>query len=177
MVDTPRIITDRLLLRPLHPDDASARYSSWFEEAQAARYIVSARQPHDIPALRAYIEEKTGRDDVLFLGIFLRDEGGKHIGNVKFEPVNEREGYAVMGMMIGDPAWRGKGATTEVLGASIAWLAEHRGIREVVLGVERDHTAAIHAYERAGFKVEATQRITVDPHSQLSMVRRIRPVG
>lgn len=177
MVDSPRIITDRFLLRPLHPDDASARYSSWFEEAQAARYIVSARQPHDIPALRAYIEERTGRDDVLFLGIFLRDAGGEHIGNIKFEPIDKRAGYAVMGILIGDAAWRGRGVTTEVLEAAITWLAAHRKIKEIVLGVERDHAAAIQAYQKAGFEIQETRRITVDPRSQLSMVRRVQPVS
>lgn len=168
-----RIVTDRFLLRPLRPEDASARYSSWLEEPQAARYIVSARKPHDLSALRAYIKERAARKDVLFLGIFLRNGPGEHIGNIKFEPVNELEGFAVMGILIGEPAWRGKGATTEVLEASIAWLAERHGIREVILGVEREHVAAIHAYEKAGFTVEATDRITVDPRSQLAMVKRI----
>jgi RimJ/RimL family protein N-acetyltransferase len=78
-----------------------------------------------------------------------------------------------MGVLIGDPAWRGRGATTEVLDASIAWLACRRGIREVVLGVERDHRAAIRAYEKAGFRIETTDRINVDPRSQLAMVRYI----
>jgi [ribosomal protein S5]-alanine N-acetyltransferase len=110
------------------------------------------------------------------LGIFVRTDG-THIGNIKFEPIDEREGYAVMGILIGDASWRGKGVTTEVLEPSTAWLAEHRGIREVVLGVERDHSAAIHAYEKAGFRIEATHRITVDPSSQISMVRRLPVSG
>ena len=109
-------------------------------------------------ALRSYIAERCGRRDVVFLGIFVRTDG-THIGNIKFEPVDEREGYAVMGILIGDPSWRGKGVTIEVLEASTAWLVEHRGIREVVLGVEREHSAAIHAYEKAGFRIETTQRI------------------
>lgn len=176
-MDAPRIITDRFLLRPLHPDDASTRYSSWFEEAQAAQYIVSARQPHDIPALRAYIQARMGRDDVLFLGIFLRDAGAEHIGNVKFEPIDERAGYAVMGILIGDAAWRGKGVTTEVLEAAITWLVTHREIKEIILGVERDHAAAIQAYQKAGFEIRETRRITVDPRSQLSMVRSVRPAS
>lgn len=166
------ITTARFLLRPLTPDDATARYSSWFEEPQASRYIIASRSPHDPAALRAYIEERAGRPDVVFLGIFAR-EGGAHVGNLKFEPVDESEGYAVMGVLIGDPAWRGRGATTEVLDASIAWLACRRGIREVVLGVERDHRAAIRAYEKAGFRIETTDRINVDPRSQLAMVRYI----
>jgi RimJ/RimL family protein N-acetyltransferase len=172
----PHIYTSRFALRPLTPDDASQRYSHWLDDEQARRFIVAARAPHDLAALRAYIAERCARRDVLFLGIFLRTDG-THIGTIKFEPVDESGGYAVMGILIGDPSWRGKGVTREVIEASAAWLAEHRGIREVVLGVGRDHSAAIHAYEKAGFRVEATQRITLDLSSQIAMVRRVPVSG
>jgi RimJ/RimL family protein N-acetyltransferase len=108
--------------------------------------------------LKAYIEARSGRSDVLFLGIFTRP-GGAHIGNIKYEPVDELAGYAVMGILIGEPAWRGRDVAGEVITASAAWLAAHRNIREFVLGVQRDHEAAISAYRRIGFRVEATRRI------------------
>ncbi len=167
----PTIQTARFILRPLTPDDASERYSRWLDDEQARRFIVGSRAPHDPMALRAYIAERCGRTDVLFLGIFTQD-GSCHIGNIKFEPVDELAGYAVVGVLIGEPAWRRKGATVEALEASIAWLAEHRGVREVVLGVEREHVAAIHAYTRAGFAIEATSRITLDAERHVAMVRR-----
>jgi ribosomal-protein-alanine N-acetyltransferase len=171
-MSAPSIHTSRFALRPLTPDDASERYSRWLDDEQARRFIVAARAPHDLAALRSYIAERCGRRDVLFLGIFVRTDG-THIGNIKFEPIDEREGYAVMGILIGDRPWRGKGVTTEVLEASTAWLAEHRGIQEVVLGVERDHSAAIQAYEKAGFRIEATQRIALDLRSQTAMVKHM----
>jgi len=175
-MSAPRIQTSRFALRPLTPDDASERYSRWLDDEQARRFIVAARAPHDLATLRLYIAQRCDRRDVVFLGIFVRTDGA-HIGNIKFEPINEREGYAVMGILIGDAAWRGKGVVSEVLEASTAWLATHRGIREVVLGVERDHSAAIHAYEKAGFKIEVTHRITLEPSSQISMVRRVPVSG
>ncbi len=176
MVDTPRILTDRFLLRPLHPDDASARYSSWLEEAQAARYIVSAGQPHDIPALRVYIEERMGRDDVLFLGIFTRDTG-EHLGNIKYEPVDSLNRFAVMGILIGERSWRGKRIAREVIDASAEWLHENRSIDEIILGVDKTHLAAITAYEKAGFGVEKSSRIREDAASALIMVRHFARPG
>ena len=114
--------------------------------------------PHGVPQLRDYIRARQGRADVLFLGIFTR-EGGAHVGNVKYEPVDDAKGYAVMGILVGEAEWRGRGVAAEVIEASARWLGAHRNVREIVLGVEKDHAAAIRAYEKLGFRVEPTDRI------------------
>lgn len=146
------IETRRFVLKPLTPNDASERYASWFRDPQAQRYINAAQAAPSVNELREYIAARDGRPDVLFLGIYARD-AGTHIGNIKFEPVDETASRAVLGIMIGEPAWRGSGAAAEVIVGANEWLAVHRGIREVVLGVARDHEGAIRAYEKAGFRV------------------------
>jgi [ribosomal protein S5]-alanine N-acetyltransferase len=152
------IETPRFTLRPLTEADATDQYWSWLRDADARRYIAAAARTRGIEDLRAYIAERAGRDDVLFLGIFERDTG-RHIGNIKYEPVDSIRGYAIMGVLIGDPAARGIGVTGEVLRASAAWLKAHRGIREIVLGVGTSNTAAIRAYEKVGFVTASTPHI------------------
>ncbi len=120
-------------------------------------------------SLRAYIEQRQQRDDVLFLGIFTR-AGHEHIGNIKYEPVDIVHKYTVMGMLIGEREWRGQGVAEEVIRHSGMWLHQTWGIKEIVLGVASDNTAAISAYEKAGFKQEQTTRIVVDPRLTISMV-------
>ena len=164
-----QITTPRFFLRSLTVDDATARYSSWFDEVTSSKYITAAQSDHGVESLRAYIMKREGRDDVLFLGIFTR-HGHEHIGNIKFEPLNIVHGYAVMGMLIGECAWRGKSVAEEVIQHSAAWLQRTWGIGEILLGVARDNPAAISAYEKAGFKREQTKRIVIDPASAISMV-------
>jgi RimJ/RimL family protein N-acetyltransferase len=162
-----QITTPRFVLRELTSADASARYLSWFSDPTAARYIASASRTSELQHLRDYIQERAGRDDVLFLGIF---DGitGAHIGNVKYEPVDSEHGYAIMGLLIGDPAWRGRGVAKEVLLASGRWL---RDLMQIVLGVSRDNLGAIRAYEAVGFAIEASPYVPYDSHPQyLSMV-------
>lgn len=169
-----RIETPRFFLRPLVVADVTERYAAWLTDTSAQRFITAARGALDLGALKAYIAQRTDRPDVLFLGIFLR-ENALHIGNIKYEPVDAEQGYAVMGMLIGDPGWRGKGVAAEVLEASSLWLQANWGISEIVLGVARDNVAAIRAYFAAGFQMESTYRIAVDPHINLTMVRHLRP--
>ena len=166
-----RIDTQRFFLRPLTPADATDRYLGWFRDQTTQRFIVTAKDTSGLSFLREYIEQKSGRPDILFLGIFLQ-ENGQHLGNIKYEPVNIEEGYAVMGILIGDPDWRGQGVATEVLDASAHWLKAHRGIDEIVLDVKRENHAAIHAYQNSGFIIEDTHRFQYDPAESITMVRR-----
>lgn len=165
------IITPRFALRPLTPDDATERYSGWLNDAAVASHIVGASSPHGVAELRAYIEARTGRTDVLFLGIYTRP-GNEHIGNIKYEPVNLQEHYAVMGILIGEADWRGRGAAVEVIETSGLWLRNRMGIEEIILGVSRDHPAAIKAYEKIGFRTEPTDKIPPRSDDSLAMVWR-----
>ena len=175
MQATADIVTARFRLRPLVPQDATERYSRWLDDAAAARYIEAASQPHDVGRLRQYIADRAGRRDVLFLGIFASSDGA-HIGNIKYEPVNEPEGSAVMGILVGEPEWRGRGVAEEVIAASARWLRENRNVREILLGVARDHQAAIQAYEKIGFRVDEAARCAARPDT-LAMVWRLDGPG
>lgn len=166
--------TPRFLLRPLQVDDVTEAYSRWFDDPEVARYVVSARKAHNVAVLRRYVEERNGREDVLFLGIFTRD-GASHIGNIKYEPVNQDEGFSVMGILIGDRAWRGQGVAHEVIDASARWLQVHRGIREIRLGVSKTHRSAIAAYEKIGFRRASCADISVDPETHVMVWRLDSP--
>jgi ribosomal-protein-alanine N-acetyltransferase len=145
------ITTERFILRELRESDVSTRYLGWFSDPATTASISAAAGTHSLEDLREYLRARSGRTDVLFLGIFLR-ETNLHIGNIKYEPLDSVSGRAVMGILIGDPAFRGKGVAQEVLRASGAWLREHRGIRTISLGVHSANPAAVAAYERVGFQ-------------------------
>ncbi|MCE9619624.1 MAG: GNAT family N-acetyltransferase [Planctomycetes bacterium] len=166
------IETQRFLLRPLTEADATDRYLQWLADENARRFITAASGTNTLETLRHFVRERCGRDDVLFLGIFDRTTG-LHIGNIKYEPVDSAKGYAIMGLLIGDAGSRGSGVAGEVLEASAAWLRLHRGIRQIVLGVQKDNVAAIRAYEKAGFKIAVTPHIPNPAGNALTMVRSL----
>jgi ribosomal-protein-alanine N-acetyltransferase len=153
--------TERFSLRPLSEADATPRYLSWLHQA-AGGPIQSARSDYTLTQLRAYIASRVDRDDVLFLGIFLHADG-QHIGNLKFEPIARDKGEAVMGILIGETNWRGKGVAPEVLPPSCDALGRSHALRQVSLGVAADHAAAQAAYRRAGFALGLSELVNVEP--------------
>jgi RimJ/RimL family protein N-acetyltransferase len=156
--------TPRFQLRELTLEDVTERYLGWFRDPEAARHIASAGDTQALSDLRSYVAGRLNRDDVLFLGIFDRTTG-EHVGNLKYEPVNAAEGYAIMGILIGEPAYRGRGVAAEVLAASARWLRDRRQIRQIVLGVSVDNERAIRGYQSAGFAIEDSPHMP-GPHPE-----------
>ena len=145
------ITTQRFLLKPLTMDDVDHRYLSWLN-LKASSYIEYAKSHPSIEELKNYVGERENRQDVLFLGIFTKE--AQHIGNIKYEPIDTKSKSAVMGILIGDNNWRGKGVATEVIKASSSYLVDQYGIETILLGVDKNNKAAIIAYQKIGFKVK-----------------------
>ena len=145
------IKTERFLLKPLTIGDATQIYLSWLN-LDTSPYIESSKSHYSIETLKAYINERKNRQDVLFLGIFT--EKKLHIGNIKYEPIDKKRKSAVMGILIGDTNWRGKGVAAEVIEASVAYLSEKYGVKTILLGVDENNKSAVKAYQKVGFKVK-----------------------
>lgn len=164
-----QIISARFTLRPLEVDDVTERYSSWLSDQETSKYITARL---DILELRKYVLERLNREDVLFLGIFDK-HSGLHIGNIKYEPINSKLGYAIMGILIGDPDWRGKGVAIEVLHVTANWLHYNRNIKEIILGVNRYNFAAIQAYLKVGFVRQPSEYFTNNDSENVTLVWRL----
>ena len=152
-----RILTSRFTLRPLSAQDVNDRYVNWLQEMAGLGFIISASATTDLASVRAYVAERSGRADVIFLGIFEK-VSGLHIGNIKYEPIDREARTATMGILIGDPNWRGVGVASEVLFATARFLKENCDMRWILLGVNRSNTPAIRAYRKIGFEECADQK-------------------
>ncbi len=63
----------------------------------------------------------------------------------------KHERYAYLGFMYVKPEHRGKGVNKRILDALLDW-AKERGLSEIRLEVYSENSAAVKAYEKAGFK-------------------------
>jgi RimJ/RimL family protein N-acetyltransferase len=82
-------------------------------------------------------------------------------------------GYAIMGILIGDPSWRGRGVATEIIMASANWLFHNRNIKEIILGVHKLNAAAIRAYSKVGFAENSTKYLKSEDSESITMVWRL----
>lgn len=169
------IETSRTLIRPLGIGDVSARYLSWLSDLTISRWIYAAETTQRLSDLQMYVENKVGRDDVLFLGVYDKVTG-LHIGNIKYEPIVDSLRIAVMGVLIGDPDYRGKGVFSEIFLPTALWLHRHRKIASIYLGVEAGNELAIRAYEKAGFNRVQLSTSEIKMLGNVSMVYKFQNV-
>lgn len=168
-MDSIIIQTERFLLKTLKEEDVSARYLGWLNNEEVRSFITAAKKTSTLSSLRKYVRTNSARPNTLFLGIFGKDNN-LHVGNIKYQPVDSQKGYAVMGILIGDPAYRGLGVASEAIKESAFWLKRHRNINQIVLGVHKKNEAAIRAYKKAGFQIAPTPHIPTCSDSALTMV-------
>ena len=151
-----RIKGSRIYLRGLKESDASDTYLSWLNDPVVNSHIETKQAT--AKELKEYIREKDEHYDCIFFGIFL-NEGDRHIGNVKIEPINYANDDAGIGIILGDKTQWGKGLCLEAVNLSVDYIFQRMHLKRVYLGVLSDNDSAIRCFTRAGFSVEKTDPI------------------
>jgi RimJ/RimL family protein N-acetyltransferase len=164
-----RLESDRFILRPIEIPDISDSYIDWFDDDDVKKYIAFNSREDIRDSLEKYILKYLKKDNALFLGIFDKISG-LHIGNLKYEPICKKEHYAVLGILIGDKNYRGKGVAAEVIKESGIWLKINMGIRKVTLGVDKSNTPAIRAYKKCGFISGNHHSVEFDSSVSMAMI-------
>lgn len=164
MTSETRIKTERFYLRDLTESDASSRYLSWLQDSESSQYILHTQE--DIKTLQQYINDNFIANDVLFLGVFC-GKTHQHIGNIKYDHIGSldqqhQSPYAVMGILIGEKSWRGKGVAQEIIPATLTYLKTALQIERVYLGVTQANEIAINAYKKIGFVEEKSPPFVLD---------------
>lgn len=145
------LTTERFIVRTLKPPDVGDAYAAWFDDEVVRQFIAWRPTGDAVEELRDFVAGHDERADSLLLGIF--DAEGRHVANLKYEPIDLQRRTAVLGVLIGDAAWRGRGLFGEAFSATAELLQVQFGIGRVRLGVEGENAAALAAYARAGFVV------------------------
>ncbi len=163
------VLSERFLLKILTEDLVTETYLSWFEQKNSLDHIEYSKNKNiTLLSLKQYVNEKFNSSECLFFGIYDREKN-KHIGNIKFEPIDFKQGYTVLGVLIGAAEWRGRGVFTEIFKALSIELKKI-GLKKVYLGVSNHNKAAITAYEKAGFSLDVKNESKTDLSKGFSMV-------
>lgn len=146
-----RIVTDRLVLRKLRPDDAESLHGA-LSDAVLMRYW--SRGPmQSLDDTRAYIAGNMPNGDYPSLGITeaAAGKGAPAIGWVSLW--QRRKGTAEMGYMLRRDAW-GRGYAREAVAAVIAYAFGSLGFRKIGADVDPENLPSLKLLEALGFRRE-----------------------
>lgn len=144
-----KIKGQRIYLRTLTIEDATEEYCSWINNPDINKFLESKKTSLD--ELKEYVTAQNNDPNCIFLGIFLNNND-QHIGNLKLEPINYKEKNAVIGFLIGNKNYWGKGYGTESYDTLIRYVFKNLDIEEIIMGAYDDNEASLKVANKIGFK-------------------------
>lgn len=143
--------SERLFYERVSLEHLSQDYVNWMNDPEVFLYMESGGN-YTEEMLRSYIEEQDNKD-ILFWAIKIKATG-KHIGNIKIDPVNPENNSGEYGIMIGDKTAWGKGYAKEASLRIIDHCFDKLGLSQITLGLIADNTKALELYKKLGFEIE-----------------------
>lgn len=143
-------------LRKIVMFDVNANYLQWMNDSQVVQYLEVRHTRRTLKDLREYVTGVIERKDDAFFAICL-NETGKHIGNIKLGPINRANGFAHIGLFIGDREYWGKGIATEAVSLIVRYAFETLGLHKVLAGCLANNEASLRVFKKNGFKKEGVQ--------------------
>jgi ribosomal-protein-alanine N-acetyltransferase len=144
------LTSERLTLRPMQTGFVTQQYLDWLSDQEINRFIVTAKTHRQLKNLEDYIYDKICSETVAFWAIF-DQKTESHIGNIKYEPVDVPNSFAIMGIMIGEKKFRGIGIGPEAILLTSNWLKIYHGVTCIYLGVDKENFQARRSYIKMGF--------------------------
>ena len=155
---TVRLETERLVLRPLAPEDAEAVYRNWASDEEVTRYLTW--QPHEsAEASAAFIRRMTElceAPSAYNWGIELK-ELGQVVGSISVVHAEEDIGALELGWALGR-AWWGRGIMPEAAGRVLRFLFEEVGADRIVARHDVDNPKSGRVMQKIGMRHEGTLR-------------------
>jgi len=136
--------------------DTDDRYR-WLSDLEGTRFLGMRPALVSKEQVRKYLEKcSASTDDLVEFGICTLD--GRHIGGCCLRELHKTAHSAEIGILIGEPEFRGKGYGTDVMRLLVKIGFEQFNLNRIWLHVDESNIAGIRAYEKAGFTKEGLLR-------------------
>lgn len=143
----------RLRLRPMTEKDYPG-VAHWFDDPETCRLAFGVdTDPETLANMRHdYLKELKGEHKGVLL-IFDSDRPTHPLGFLRYKIFRQsRRRLARVGILLGDPASRGRGLGTEAMRALLHYLFEDQGAEQVELDTAHFNRAAQECFLKCGFR-------------------------
>jgi RimJ/RimL family protein N-acetyltransferase len=143
-----------IILRALEHDDLP-HFVNWINDPEI-RHFMAMRYPLSMAEEEKWWQGFQEREDDYIFAIEAPD--GNYIGNIGLHAVERENRQALLGIIIGNKAYWGRGYGTDAVRCMLRWAFEHLNLNRVYLTVYAYNKRAIRCYEKSGFRHEGVKR-------------------
>ena len=150
---TPRLETERLLLREVQQEDLDDIFDCWMQDEDVSRYMwwKASNDKKDAEEFVA-IELGNLEDERWNRWMIILKETNELIGTC-LGFYNDEEDHWDISYNLGKCYW-GKGYVTEAMQEAMKYAVEHMGVKEIITTHAVENTASGHVLEKLGFVYE-----------------------
>lgn len=156
MVYDKAIIGQHIILRSVEQTDCNENYYRWMNDVDTNRYMETRWKQQSRESIVAFVSEMRASTHS-YLFAMIESSSGRHIGNIKLGPINERYGYADISYFIGEDDCRGKGYAREAIELVCTFAFQKLGLHRIQAGVISGNYRSVKALEACGFRLEGCQ--------------------
>jgi [ribosomal protein S5]-alanine N-acetyltransferase len=132
--------------------------TAWFQNLEYSAYLGSFGRTLTLEAETKWFEENATPSQSLVCFGILELETDRLIGTCSLMDINQAMGLATLGIGIGEPECLGKGYGTEAVRLMVEYGMFFLNLHNIKLEVFGFNPRAIHAYEKAGFRLVGRRR-------------------
>ncbi len=140
----------KVALGPIRRDLLSV-YLRWINDFEVTRTLDLPMRPFPLEFEETWYQRMTQSDRDLAFTVYDR-KTLRPIGNAGLHQIDHQQRTAEFGMAIGEKEFWGKGYGTETTSLLLAYGFRNLGLHNIMLRVFANNSAAIRAYEKAGFR-------------------------
>ncbi len=163
MIFGKELVGETILLRDIKVEDCSQKYVDWLQDKDTNRFLESRLMPQNIDTVRQFVQN-TLASAINYMFAIVDKNTGEHIGNIKVGPIHPIYKSAILGYLIGDKNYWGKGVATEAVKLATIFCFEELKLNKVSAGVIAPNIASARVLEKVGFVIEGRfrQEVVVD---------------
>jgi [ribosomal protein S5]-alanine N-acetyltransferase len=151
-----RTLTDGVVsLTPITTKHVTPAYVAWLNDPHVNRWLETRWEAQTLDAVRAYVQTALADKRV---HLFAIEVEGKHIGNIKLGPVNERHSNADISYFIGERTYWGHGHATRAVKLICDYAFNALKLHRVQAGAYEGNNASKRVLTKAGFSFEGRLR-------------------
>ncbi len=144
---------EQVILRAYEKTDLE-RAHQFFNDYEMMRFLrIGAIYPCSLEQ-EAEVIENLNKDKSKGYAFAIATLDGKYIGGCGYMDLDQKNATCMVGIVIGDKDYWGKGYGTDAMRVLLGFLFRELSLRKVQLGVFAYNVRGIKSYEKVGYKVE-----------------------
>ncbi len=155
--DAPVLTGKHYQLVPFNESLATDRYLGWLTDPEVTRFMGVRHQPQTRETALAFVRSFQGATNKFMWAIFPIG-GADPVGTSTLYNINRNHGSVELGLMVGDKAHWGRGASEETIRLLIAFAFGPLGLRRMTGGSYACNHGMNFTYKKLGFTREGRLR-------------------